>query len=32
VYQLLRYPTVVVSRPAMAQIATRLGAKTEGAA
>ena len=32
VYQLLRYPTVVVSRPAMAQITTRLGARTEGAA
>jgi large subunit ribosomal protein L4 len=32
VYQLLRYPSVVVSRPAMAQIAARLGRRAEGAA
>ena len=32
VYQLLRYPTVVISRAAMAGIQKRLGAQTEGEA
>jgi large subunit ribosomal protein L4 len=32
VYQLLRYPTLVVSRPGMDQITARLAAGTEGAA